>query len=279
VGALPVRASAWLGRRLGDIAWALLGRRRRLALRNLAQAFPSASAAQHRRIARASFQHLGMVFTESCRVLRTPLTEVTAQITVEGMPHLRTVMEQHGRALVLTAHLGNWELLSLAPALTGYPLTVVARALDSPALGAWADRLRRTAGVEVVDKREALRPVLSALRRGHLVGVLLDQNTSRREGVFVPFFGRPASTSRSLALLALRTSTPVVPAFTRRLAPGRHLITIQPALPLPPGHGDPAVLALTARCTETIEDAVRANPEQWLWSHDRWRTRPPEERR
>jgi KDO2-lipid IV(A) lauroyltransferase len=82
-----------------------------------------------------------------------------------------------------------------------------------------------------------------------------------------------------VALLALRTSTPVVPAFTRRLAPGRHLITIQPALPLPPGHGDPAVLALTARCTETIEDAVRANPEQWLWSHDRWRTRPPEERR
>jgi KDO2-lipid IV(A) lauroyltransferase len=156
---------------------------------------------------------------------------------------------------------------------------VVARALDSASLGAWADRLRHAAGVEVVDKRQALRPVLAALRRGRLVGVLLDQNTARREGVFVPFFGRLASTSRSVALLAVRTSTPVVPAFTRRVAPGRHLITIYPALAVPEGKDDDAVLALTARCTEAIENAVRANPEQWLWAHDRWRTRPPSERR
>ena len=279
MAALPVRASAWLGRRLGDLAWAVLGRRRHIALRNLAQAFPSVDPAKHRRIGRASFEHLGMVFAESCWALRTPLPRVTARITIDGMEHVKAVMDQHGRALVLTAHLGNWELLTLAPALTGYPLTVVARALDSAALGAWADRLRRTAGVEVVDKREALRPVLAALKRGHLVGVLLDQNTSRREGVFVPFFGRAASTSRSVAVLALRTSTPVLPAFTTRLAPGRHLITVHPALPMPPGQGDAAVLSLTALCTEVIEEAVRATPEQWLWAHDRRRTRPREERR
>jgi KDO2-lipid IV(A) lauroyltransferase len=212
-------------------------------------------------------------------VIRAPLERVTAQISLEGIEHLRAVFDRHGRAIVLTAHLGNWELLTLAPALTGYPLTVVARALDSAALGAWADRLRRAAGVEVVDKRQALRPVLAALRRGRLVGVLLDQNTARREGVFVPFFGRLASTSRSVALLAVRTSTPVVPAFTRRVAPGRHRITIHPALPIPEGRDEDTVLALTARCTEAIENAVRAAPEQWLWAHDRWRTRPPSERR
>ena len=179
---------------------------------------------------------------------------------------------------MLTAHLGNWELLTLAPALMGYPLTVVARRLDSASLNAWADRLRRTAGVEVVDKREALRPILGALRRGGLVGVLLDQNTSRREGIFVPFFGRLASTSRAMAVLALRTRTPIVPAFTSRIAPGRHRITIHPALPLPAADGDVAVRSVTADCTAAIEAAVRATPEQWLWAHDRWRTRPPGER-
>jgi KDO2-lipid IV(A) lauroyltransferase len=158
-------------------------------------------------------------------------------------------------------------------------LTVVARALDRPSLDAWADRLRRTTGVEVVDKRQALRPVLEALRRGRLVGVLLDQNASRREGVFVPFFGRLASTSRSIAVLALRTRTPIVPVFARRLAPGRHEITIHPELPLPPAGDEGAIRTLTAQCTAAIEAAIRGAPDQWLWCHDRWRTRPPGESR
>jgi len=256
----------------------ILGRRRRLALTNLARAFPELSDVERRRIARRSFQHLGVVFAEGCFVLERPLERVTAQITIEGVDHVRDAIDRDGRALLLTAHLGNWELLTLGPALTGYPLTVVARALDSPGLNVWADRIRRTAGVDVIDKRQALRPVLQALRRGRLVGVLLDQNASRREGVFVPFFGRLASTSRALAVLALRTRTPIIPAFTRRIAPGRHVITVHPALDLPAHADDAAVLALTARCTEAIEAAVRASPEQWLWAHDRWRTRPAGEK-
>jgi Kdo2-lipid IVA lauroyltransferase/acyltransferase len=267
--------AAWFGRRLGDLAYVVLGRRRRLALRNLGIAFPERAPNDRRRIARQSFEHLGILFAESCFVLRRPLEEITGQIHLEGREHLRAVMDRHGRALVLTAHLGNWELLALAPALTGYPLTVVVRPLDSAALDAWADRLRRTAGVEVVAKRDALRPVLAALRRGRLVGILLDQNASRHEGVFVPFFGREASTSRAMAVLALRTRTPVLPAFTRRIAPGRHVITIHAPLELPDGTDAEAIRALTARCTAAVEAAVRETPQQWLWSHDRWRTRPP----
>ena len=279
MAALPVRVAGWLGRRLGDLAYAALPRRRRLATANVGQAFPSLAPAARRRIARRSFQHLGMVFAEGCFVLRHPIERVAGQVSVEGLEHLSAAVERHGRALVLTGHLGNWELLTLCPVLTGYPLTVVARALDSPSLAAWADRLRRAAGVEVVDKREALRPVLEALRQGRLVGVLLDQNASRREGVFVPFFGRMASTSRAVAVLALRTSTPVVPAFTRRVGPGRHQITIQRALELPDTSDAQAIEGLTARCTAVIEEAVRASPEQWLWMHDRWKTRPPGEPR
>jgi KDO2-lipid IV(A) lauroyltransferase len=264
---------------VGDAAYAVLSRRRRLALANLSRAFPDLDLPTRRLIARRSFQHLGMAVGEGCFAVRRPLTRVTAQVEVTGLEHIRKALERDGRGLVLSAHLGNWELLTLAPALTGVPLTVVARALDRPSLDAWAAELRRTAGVEVVDKRHALRPALEALRRGRLVGVLLDQNASRREGVFVPFFGRLASTSRSIAVLALRTRTPIIPAFARRVGPGRHLITVHPELPVPAGGDEDTIRTLTAQCTASIEAAIRATPDQWLWCHDRWRTRPPGESR
>jgi KDO2-lipid IV(A) lauroyltransferase len=184
-------------------------------------------------------------------------------------------MKHHGRALGLSAHLGNWELLSLAHRVTRYPLAVVVRPLDSPALQALAERVRRKAGVEIIAKRGALGPVLGALAAGRIVGVLLDQNATRREGVFVPFFGRPASTSRALAVLALRTGAPIVPIFTRRDPDGSHRVVVRPPL-APPETSDreQAVVELTAACARAIEHAVRESPEQWLWMHDRWRTRP-----
>jgi KDO2-lipid IV(A) lauroyltransferase len=111
-----------------------------------------------------------------------------------------------------------------------------------------------------------------------MVGILMDQNAARREGVFVNFFGHPASTSRSIALLAVRTGAPIVPAFARRAGGTAHTVVIRPALPFPASN-DPeaAIVELTARCTAQIESAIREAPEQWLWSHDRWKTRPAEE--
>jgi KDO2-lipid IV(A) lauroyltransferase len=268
----------WLGRRLGDVAHLTLWSRRRIALDNLARAFPALDARGRARLARDASRHLGMMTIELARVLARPLEATLARIRLEGVEHLRAAMAAHGRALLLTAHLGNWELLTAANRLTGYPLSVVVRPLDAPWLDALAERLRGRTGVELIDKRGALRPVLDALRRGRMIGILMDQNTARREGVFVEFFGRPASTSRSIALLAVRTQTPVVPVFARREADGRHVVVIHPALPMPPTN-DPeaAVVELTARCTTAIERAVREAPEQWLWSHDRWRTRPAAE--
>lgn len=215
------------------------------------------------------------MFVELCATLIQPVERTLSTITLEGLEHLRRAMETHGRALVLTAHLGNWELLTVAHRLTGYPLAIVVRPLDSPWLERLADRLRRKSGVELIAKRGALRPVLKALGDGRMVGILLDQNASRRESVFVPFFGHPASTSKSLALLAVRSGAPVVPIFIRRERRG-HRVTICPMLPAPTAtDSEQAVAELTARCTATIEAAVRATPEQWLWIHDRWRTRQP----
>lgn len=278
IGRLPATTGAWLGRRLGDLAWVLLAGRRRLALDNLRRAFPDLDETARRRLGRRALQHLGLMTVELCAALCRPLERTLASIRVEGLDYLRAAMTGHGRALVLTAHQGNWELLTVAHRLTGYPLTVVVRPLDSPWLNAVADRLRRRAGVELVDKRNALRAVGEALARGRMVGILLDQNAARREGVFVPFLGRPASTSRSLAVLARRTRTPIVPLFIRREAPGRHCVRIRPALETPrTGDRERDVVELTASCTRVIEDEIRHAPEQWLWVHDRWRTRPPGE--
>jgi KDO2-lipid IV(A) lauroyltransferase len=217
-----------------------------------------------------------MTLVELPRLMAAPLDAIVARIRLDGVEHLDAAMRAHGRALVLTAHLGNWEILCAAHRLTDYGLSVVVRPLDAPWLDAVAAGLRGRTGVEVIDKRGALRPVLEALRRGRLVGILMDQNAARREGVFVDFFGRPASTSRSIALLAVRTGAPIVPIFARRNPDGSHQVVIHPALPAPASNdAEAAIVELTARCTAEIERAIRQSPEQWLWSHDRWRTRPP----
>jgi len=274
-GRVPIPLALWLGRRLGDLVFAALPRRRRIALANLARAYPELPVRERRRLARRACQHLGMTVVELPRLLASPLEATLARIRLEGVEHLHAAMKANGRALMLTAHVGNWEILCAAHRLTEYGLSVVVRPLDAPWLDAVADRVRRRTGVEIIDKRGALRPVLEALRRGHMVGILMDQNAARREGVFVDFFGHPASTSRSIAVLALRTGAPIVPIFARRGPDGAHRVIIRPALPLPtPNDAEAAVVELTARCTAEIERAIREAPDQWLWFHDRWRTRP-----
>lgn len=219
------------------------------------------------------------MLTELAVRLARPWDETLERLRIEGLEHVQAAMQRHGRALLLTAHLGNWELLPAACRLTGFRLSVVLRPLDAPWLDRLARRLREKSDVELIDKRAALRPVLRALAGGRMVGILLDQNAARREGVFVPFFGHLASTSRSLAVLALRTGTPIVPAFIRREDDGIHRVVVGPALPVPSSSDLAAAIeSLTARCTNLIEAAIRETPEQWLWMHDRWRTRPPGDR-
>jgi Kdo2-lipid IVA lauroyltransferase/acyltransferase len=249
--------------------------RRRLALANLKVAFPEMAEADRRRVGRRSFQHLGLMFVELCTAMNAPLERILAGIKVVGLEHLRVAMAEHGRVLVLTAHLGNWELLALAHQLSGIPTAVVMRALDAASLDVIADRLRRRAGIELIEKRAALRPVLSALNHGRMVALLLDQNASRREGIFVSFFGRPASTSKSLAVLAVRTRTPVVPIFIYRERLHEHRVVIHPPFALDKaGDSEQAVAELTQRCATATEAAIVAAPDQWLWVHNRWRTQP-----
>jgi KDO2-lipid IV(A) lauroyltransferase len=267
-----------VGRRLGDLAyWALPGRRE-VASQNLALAFGRERPSEDlRRLARRCFQHLGMTAVEACVFFFRPPTVLLSRVEMEGVNSLKEAMALGRGALLLTAHFGNWELLAASHLLTGYPLSVVARPLDHPLFDRLVARLRARSGAELIEKRRALPSVLAALKRGRMVGILLDQNSSRREGIFVPFFEVPASTSKSLALLALKTGAPVVPVFIHREADGRHRVLFHPVLPVAStGDRERDLFAATAAFTRVIEETVRKWPEQWFWVHRRWKTRPPD---
>lgn len=271
---LPSSLGLAAGRRLGDVLWWALPRRRAVALDNLERSFRGErSPAELRRLGRRSFQHVGMNVVEVCRYFLRPTHVMLSRVRVEGREQLEAAAA-HGRGvLILTAHFGNWELLAAAHGLIGLPLSIVTRPLDHPLLDDLAARFRRRSGAELIVKRQAVREVLAALRRKRMVGILLDQNATRAEGVFVPFFGSLACTSKGLALLALRTGAPVVPVFLRREPDGRHCMDVGAALPSPE---DGLVTTYTTTFNRVLEAAIRRAPEQWLWMHDRWRTRPRE---
>ena len=271
---LPARVGLWVGARLGDLAWAALPRRRTVALENLTRAFPERPAPELARVGRDSFRHLGMNFVESCVFYFRPPDRLLSRVSIEGLSHFEAADALGRGMLLLTAHYGNWELLAASHALARFPLSVVMRPLDSPAFEPILERFRLRSGVELITKRRALTDIVEALRRRRMVGILLDQNASRREGVFVPFFGVPASTSKGMALIALRTGAPVLPVFIRRRPDGRHVVHAGAPVPVP---SDGDVVAFTRAFNEAIEAAIRRAPEQWFWLHRRWKTRPEEE--
>jgi len=271
---LPRPVSLWLGRRLGDLGWAVLSRRRAVVLANLDLALGrELPAAERARLGRHSFEHLGMNAVESCVLFFRPVASSIARLEVRGIEHLEKAAAAGRGMLLLTAHLGSWELLATSHVFGRWPVSVMVRPLDSPLLDRLVERFRLKCGVELIAKRRGLREALDALRRGRMVGLLLDQNASRREGVFVPFFGTPASTSRGLALISLRSGAPVLPTFIRRLPGGRHVVEVEPPIS-PPADRD--VVAYTAAFNRAIEAAIRRAPEQWFWVHRRWKTRPVE---
>jgi len=273
---LPPSVGARAGAALGEAAYRLLPGRRRVALANLALAFGTDLPARDRAAtARASFRHLGVTAVECCRLFLGRPGAMLAAVRVEGVEHVKAALADGRGAFYLTAHFGNWELGAAAHMLTGLSLSVVVRPLDNPHLEGVLARGRERHQVRLIPKRVAVRGIRAALARGECVGILLDQNAGP-DGVFVPFFGRLASTSRSLAVLALKTGRPVLPAFIRRLPDGDHELTFEPPLPLArTGHREHDVRVNTARFTAAIERWVRTCPEQWFWVHRRWKTRPP----
>jgi KDO2-lipid IV(A) lauroyltransferase len=264
------------GARLGALAGAL-GIRRDVARANLALAFPEQSQSWRERVLAEHYKELGRVAAEYPRMAelaRAPRGDVFA--CWQGDEHARAALAMGRGMIFLTGHLSNFELAG-AMVSRVFPMAFVAKPLSNPGAEEWVAAIRRDAGLDVLPTGTGIRGVVRRLRSGGTVAMLADQD-ARRDGVFVPFFGRPASTPAGPAWSSLATGAPIVFCTCARAADGRLEVRFSPAL-LPQGDaGDPeAVRALTARHTALLEAAVRERPAQWFWLHKRWKTAPPAE--
>lgn len=283
VGRMDQRRAVALGGGLGRI-WTRLGlARTRDALANLRIAFPDWTEARRRGVLERSFANLGRGLAELAFLDRLTPENVGDLVSVEGLEHFDAAREASpdGGVIALTAHFGNFELLAVAMALRGIPITIVYRE-RAPALDATLRSWRELHGTAAIPRGSAARGVLRALRGGRVVAMTLDQDTPQREGVFVPFFSRLACTRDAPARIAMRTGAPVLPVFLfRRGERHAHHMRCAPPLALEPAGSDPegAVRENVGRMARAIEDAIREAPDQWTWSHRRWRTQPPGEPR
>jgi KDO2-lipid IV(A) lauroyltransferase len=264
-----------LGRALGRLAFHLDSKHRRLALGNLGLALGSTlSPAERYQIARSSFVHFGQVLADLVKWPFLPGGARQKLVRLEGKDHLRRALKAGRGALIFTGHFGNWEVGSL-PVSRMARLNVIARELDNKLVERRLLALRRSLGANVIYKNQAARRVLQVLRRNEVAAILIDQNVLRREGVFVDFFSRPASTTPALAAFHLRTGAPLLPLFCTSAPDGSYRARLDPPVVFQPSGSQSAdVLKITQLCTKIIENQVRENPRLWLWFHDRWRSRP-----
>jgi len=277
VGVLPRPVARAFGISLGLLAYAVHPRLRRVGRRNLDLAFPAKSRKEKRRILRGLYINLGRQLAEFCLFPRYSKQNVSRVAVYEGFQNFAEA-EARGKGVVfLTAHLGGWEVASFAHSLHGHPMDIVIRPLDNPYVDALVDRYRTLHGNRTFPKQDFARGLLSALRQGETVGILMDTNMTPPQGAFVDFFGVPACTATGLARVAVHTEAAVVPAFgvwDQHL--GKYKICFEPALKLVSTGDDEAdALANTALFTKVIENYATKYPDQWLWVHRRWKTRPP----
>jgi len=251
---------------------------RRVGMQNLAIAFPERSLGERRRILRVSFLNLGRMVAELAHLPHLTDDDLRRMVVFENeawwAENIAAPRETGG--LVLSGHFGNWELLVFAHGMRGYPVSMVHRAIANPLVDRWLNALRARAGTRLVRKRHAAGGVLKALHDRELLVLPFDQNSTRGLGVFVDFFGLPASTNSGMARLSLRSGAPAVPVFIVREGRGaRHRVHVLPLMYAErSGDLEKDVRINTQRYSDVFESMVRRYPEQWFWVHKRWKTRP-----
>lgn len=273
--ALPARVALASGAALGRAA-ALLDRRHfRLAVKNLRRALPEgydrrAAAA----LVRANFAHYGRCLVEFVRLPRLAESGALLKYAFTGEQYFHDAVAAGKGYIILTAHLGNFELLGAVLTARGHKFVTLARGADAPVLERLLQGVRAAVGMRMIDKDEAGRNVLAALRRNEGVAILIDVNAGHK-GIFVPLFGRPASTYATVAELAQRTGCAVLPVFIHREPDGTHAVEVEAPLPwLPAAGGLDAIAVNTAQYNRVYEKYIARYPEQWFWAHHRWKTRP-----
>jgi KDO2-lipid IV(A) lauroyltransferase len=276
LGILPRPLSRAFAIAIAQAVYLLHVRLRRVGMRNLALAFPEKTEAERARILRGEFTSLGRQLAEVCQFPKYKLSNVEQVVVYDGLENYERAYARGKGVLFLTAHFGAWELSAFAHSLHGHWLHVVMRPMDNPYLDRLIQSYRTMYGNKTVAKDDFVRGLLAAMKCGETVGILMDTNMTPPQGVFVDFFGIPACTASGLARIALRTDAAVVPGFTIwDESLGKYRLRFDPAVELiRTGDLESDLVANTQKFTKIIEDYVRKYPEQWLWVHRRWKTRP-----
>lgn len=276
LGLLPRPLAVATGRGIARIAYGLSDRLRLTGFRNLELAFPEIDERERERILRGCFANLGRLLGEFSQFSHATPESLSRIVECQGLENLQAAKERGRGVILFTGHLGAWELSSFALSAFGYPLSFLVRRIDNPLVEQMIEKTRTRFGNRSIDKRAAMRPMLRTLRAGGILGTLVDLNTQPHEGIFVDFFGIPASTTSGLASLALRTGAAVLPVFVPwDEKQKRFVLRIDPPLAITPtGDQKEDIKQLTSLFTSVVESYVRRFPEQWLWIHKRWNTRP-----
>jgi KDO2-lipid IV(A) lauroyltransferase len=273
---LPRGVARAIGAMIGAIAFRALGRLRRVGLRNLALALPELTAEEREAILRSEYRNLGLLLAEFCKMPSYTPASASQFIRYEGLENYLKARERGKGVLVLTGHLGAWELSSFYHSLMGMPMGMVIRRLDNPLVDAFVNRIRCQHGNRVIHKDDFARGLIASMRAGETVGILMDTNMTPPQGVFVPFFGVQACTASGMARIAEKTGAAVVPGFLLwEASERRYVLHFGAELPvIHTGDAEQDAVSNTAAFTAAIEGYVRQYPEQWLWMHRRWKTRP-----
>lgn len=282
-----VRMLGWMPRTMARLVaealaftvyWAH-GRLRQVGRRNLELALGHLPARVREGILRGVYRHLGWQLVEFCRMSAYTPANTAGRIRTEGLEHYQAAQARGRGVLILTGHLGAWELSSFYHSLKGHPMGMVIRRLDNRRLDEFVNSIRCMHGNRILSKDDFGRGLLTAMHAGQTVGILMDTNMTPPQGVFVDFFGRKACTGSGLPHVALKTGAAVLPGFMLwEPAERRYVLHFGPELRFQrTGDKQADMLAATQLCTSTIEAWIRRYPDQWLWIHRRWKTRPPEE--
>ena len=278
VRACPRLLGVKLLKSLASCVYYLDFRHRHIAEVNLKIAFPDLPARDRKRIARRSFQNTAMNLLEVSKLPDLTSQNISSLVTYDatnGLNNFKAALEKGKGILYLTGHFSSWELLPAAHALHGHPLSFITRPLDNIRLNRYLLKIRESKGNRVINKKNSARQILTNLKSDGSTGILMDQNTSLQEGIFVDFFGIPAATTTGMATFALRTDAPVLPGYLTPMRNGRYTIKFLPPLEISrTGDMNLDLKVNTRQFNEVLEQIIREQPESWLWGHKRWKYQP-----
>jgi KDO2-lipid IV(A) lauroyltransferase len=278
---LPRRLSLFIGGSLGKLAYLILPESRSTTLQNLKIAFPEKNSGRgqapplRKRLSLKVFESLGRNAVDAIRLPKMSWEEIQKLVKVEGIEHLEKAYSQGRGVMGVTGHIGNFELLAAYVSLRGYKLSAIGRELYDPRLDELLIKNRQKMGVQNIYSTAGVKEVIRVLNSGRMIGVLIDQDTSRVKGIYVDFFGKKARTPVGPVILALKLNVPIVPMAVIQTREGNYKIYVREEVkPLVGKTKEENIYYLTQKCTEFLEQVIREYPDQWIWMHKRWLRSP-----